>query len=430
MILLKNGQKIKQGNVLEPVDLLISQGKIVKISEHIDAQTDWQVLELSGKLVTPGFIDPHVHLREPGFTDKETIRTGARAAIRGGYTTIFAMPNVNPCPDQPEILESLSEKARQDAAIEIGFFAPLSIGEKGRELSDFKALKQAGAIGLSDDGKGLQSNGMMNEAMKLAKEADLVISAHCEDESVLYGGYIHQGAYSEKHGHKGIMRAAEDIQASRDILLAGETGAKYHICHMSTFRVVDLLELGQKWGYKVSGEVSPHHLLLTEEDLREDGRLKMNPPLRERKDQERLIQGLGEGVIKVIATDHAPHTDEEKSRGLAGSPFGITGLETSFPLLYTYLIKPGKLTLEVVVNAMTKGPAEVFSLSRGTLSEGAVADLTVIDLKKDYIIDAASHESKGHNTPFDGWRVFGKIDTVIRGGKLLLANGEFTDGVL
>lgn len=429
MILLKNGQRVQAGNSLTPIEILLDGSKILQISEHIEARPDWQVLDLKGKLVTPGFIDPHVHLREPGATDKETIRTGSRAAIKGGYTTIFAMPNVDPCPDSPDGIRDLMQRAKADSAIDIGFFAPVTKGEKGQVLTDILALKEAGAAALSDDGKGVQSNGMMAQAMKLAKEADLVISAHCEDESVLFGGYIHAGAYSEKHGHKGIIRAAEDIQAARDILLAGETGAKYHICHLSTHRAVDLLELGQKWGCRVTGEVTPHHLLLTEEDLREDGRLKMNPPLRAKIDQDRLISGLREGIISVIATDHAPHTTEEKSRGLAGSPFGVTGLETSFPLLYTYLIKPGKLTLETVVNAMTTGPAEVFSLDRGVLREGAWADLTVIDLKQDYTIDSARHESKGKNTPFDGWRVFARIDTVIKDGQVLLRDGELTDCV-
>lgn len=427
MILLKNGQMIKQDDRLVPVDILIDGKTILKIAKQIEAEAGWQVLELAGKLVTPGFIDPHVHLREPGFTNKETILTGTRAAIKGGFTTIFAMPNVDPSPDSPAGIRDLLKRAATDSPIDVGFFAPITVGEKGLELTDIPALKAAGAVALSDDGKGVQSNGMMAEAMTLAKATDLVISAHCEDESVLYGGYIHAGSYSQKHGHKGIIRAAEDIQAGRDILLAGETGAKYHICHMSSYRTVDLLELGQKWGYQVSGEVTPHHLLLTEEDLQEDGRFKMNPPLRAKQDQERLIEGLRDGVIKVIATDHAPHTAEEKSRGLAGSPFGITGLETAFPLLYTYLIKPGKVTLETVVKAMTSGPAEVFSLDQGTLEGGALADITVIDLKKHYTIDAADHESKGKNTPFDGWDVFGKVDTVIKAGKILLLDGEFIE---
>ena len=426
MILLKNGQIIQAGNHLQAMDLLIEGSQIVKISPHIEAQGEWQVLDLSGKLVTAGFIDVHVHLREPGFTDKETIKTGSRAAIRGGYTTIFAMPNVNPSPDTPDGIQDLLSRAAKDSPIDIGFFAPITMGEKGIELTDIRALKEAGAIALSDDGKGVQSNDMMLQAMKLAQATDLVISAHCEDESVLNGGYIHEGAYSQQHGHKGIMRAAEDIQAGRDILLAGETGAKYHICHMSSYRTVDLLELGRKWGCAVSGEVTPHHLLLTQDDLREDGRFKMNPPLRDRMDQDRLIQGLEAGIIEVIATDHAPHTEIEKSRGLADSPFGITGLETSFALLYTYLVKPGKISLETVINALTKGPARVFSLDKGTLQAGAVADITVIDLERDYTIESANHESKGKNTPFDQWRVFGKIETVMKAGRILLRDGEFT----
>lgn len=425
MILLKNGRLIQEGNTLMDRDILIGNGRVLTIEEAISPQEGTEVIDLKGQLVTAGFIDPHVHLREPGFTEKETIETGARAAVKGGYTTIFAMPNVTPAPDTPEKVRDLAARAERDAAIRIGWIVPITFGERGGELTDFKALKEAGAVAVSDDGKGVQSNAMMAEAMRSARENDLVLCAHCEDESILAGGYIHAGDYSLKHGHKGISRAVEDVQVARDILLAGEAGARYHICHMSTHRGVDLLKLGQDWGYRVTGEVTPHHLLLSDADLREDGRFKMNPPLRALKDRDRLIQGLKDGVIRVIATDHAPHTREEKSQGLAGSPFGITGLETAFPLLYTYLVKPGLVTLETVVNAMTRGPAEIFSLEGGVLEEGARADITVTDLKSDYVIDAEQHESKGRNTPFDGWRVFGRTELVIKDGNVIYQDGRF-----
>lgn len=422
MILLKNAKMIRRDNELATVDLLLSGDKIERIASCIEAEKNWDVLDCKGMLVTPGFIDPHVHLREPGFSHKETMVTGTRAAIKGGYTTIFAMPNVNPCPDTAERMKNMGQRA-ENLAIDVHFFAPLTLGEMGVELTDFQALKAAGAIGLSDDGKGLQSNATMARAMELAAAHDLVISAHCEDESILRGGYIHAGAYAEEHDHKGILRSCEDIQAGRDILLAGESQARYHICHMSSYRTVDLLKLGQSWGYQVSGEVTPHHLLLTQDQLKEDGNFKMNPPLREEIDRQRLIAGLKEGIIKVIATDHAPHTEEEKSHGLAQSPFGITGLETAFPLLYTYLVKPGHLSLEIVVDAMTRGPAQVFGLSSGRLEEGAPADITLIDLNRKGVIDASQHESMGRNTPFDGWQVDGAIDTVIKKGQLILKNG-------
>lgn len=425
MILLKNGRIIQEGNTLLARDILLGNDEILKIEETIHPREGTEVIDLEGQLVTAGFIDVHVHLREPGFTEKETIRTGARAATKGGYTTVFAMPNVNPTPDTPERVRDLITRAKKDSEIQIGFIAPITYGEKGQQLTDFKALKEAGAVAVSDDGKGVQSNAVMAEAMRRARDNDLVLTAHCEDESLLDGGYIHAGDYSREHGHRGISRAVEDVQVARDLILAGEIGARYHICHMSTQRGVDLLKLAKDWGYRVSGEVTPHHLLLTDEDLLEDGRYKMNPPLRSKKDRERLVQGLKDGIIQVIATDHAPHTEEEKSRGLEGSPFGITGLETAFPLLYTYLVKPGLVTLETVINAMTKGPAEIFSLEGGSLKEGAPADITVTDLQEDYLIDAGVHESKGKNTPFEGRRVFGRINLVLKDGRVIYQNGEF-----
>lgn len=426
MILLTNAKMIRRDNELISADLLLQSGKISRIASQIGPEAGWNVIDCNGMLVTPGFIDPHVHLREPGFTDKETIRTGSRAAVKGGYTTVFAMPNVSPCPDTPQRMADMVLRA-QDAPLDVRFYAPLSAGEKGEELTDFRELKETGAVALSDDGKGLQHNGMMRQAMQLARAQDLVIAAHCEDESLLNGGYIHDGLYARQHKHRGISRSVEDVQAARDLLLAHETGARYHICHMSTHRGVDLLELAQSWGARVSGEVSPHHLLLTDSDLREDGRYKMNPPLREEIDRLRLIEGLNTGVIQVIATDHAPHTSEEKSRGLAGSPFGITGLETAFPLLYTYLVKPGYITLQTLVDAMTKGPRQVFGLEAGELAEGAPADLTLTDLRDEYVIHAADHESKGRNTPFDGWRVKSRVDTVIKSGRIILQGGTILD---
>lgn len=426
MILLTNAKMIRRDNELISADLLLQSGKISRIASQIGPEAGWNVIDCNGMLVTPGFIDPHVHLREPGFTDKETIRTGSRAAVKGGYTTVFAMPNVSPCPDTPQRMADMVLRA-QDAPLDVRFYAPLSAGEKGEELTDFRELKETGAVALSDDGKGLQHNGLMRQAMQLARAQDLVIAAHCEDETLLNGGYIHDGLYARQHKHRGISRSVEDVQAARDLLLAHETGARYHICHMSTHRGVDLLELAQSWGARVSGEVSPHHLLLTDSDLREDGRYKMNPPLREEIDRLRLIEGLNTGVIQVIATDHAPHTSEEKSRGLAGSPFGITGLETAFPLLYTYLVKPGYITLQTLVDAMTKGPRQVFGLEAGELAEGAPADLTLTDLRDEYVIHAADHESKGRNTPFDGWRVKSRVDTVIKSGRIILQGGTILD---
>ncbi|PKK40106.1 Dihydroorotase [Clostridiaceae bacterium JG1575] len=422
-ILLKHAALLVAGNETQKMDVLLDEGVIQRIKPEL-SQEDAQCIDLAGRLLVPGFIDPHVHLREPGFTHKETIRTGARAAIAGGYTTIFAMPNVSPCPDTAQRMLKMRERSLKEAGIAVGFYAPITKGECGEELTDFDELKEAGAVGFSDDGKGVQDSAMMYEAMKEVARLDGVLAAHCEEERLLFGGCIHAGDYAQAKGYRGILRAVEDQQIARDLLLAHETGARYHICHMSTHRGVDLLKLAKEWGAKVSGEVTPHHLLLCDEDLREDGRWKMNPPLRSKKDQKRLLEGLQEGIIEAIATDHAPHTEEEKSRGLEDSPFGITGLETSFPLLYTHLVLPGHLTLSRLVDAMSTAPARIFSLEGGRLSLGAKADLAVIDLNARYTIDPKNHQSMGKNTPFAGWEVQGRVDWVFKDGIPLMQEGS------
>jgi dihydroorotase len=422
-ILVKNARTAK-GDELVKTDILIEDGLIASVGGDIAYEGGFEVIEAKGKLLAPGFIDVHVHLREPGFEYKETIKTGTRAAAVGGYTTIFAMPNTNPCPDNAEVLGKLIEKCRTDALIKVGFYSSITRGEKGSELVDFKEMITAGAVGFTDDGKGIQEAGLMYEAMASAREAGGIIAAHCEDESMLFGGYIHEGEYARKNGHKGIMSLVEDLQIMRDTALSEKTGAKYHICHMSTKDGVEILRRSKAKGANVTGEASPHHLLLTEMDLKEHGNWKMNPPLRSPKDRAALIQGLNDGTIDCIATDHAPHSAEEKERGLERSSFGIVGLETAFPLLYTNLVLKGELTLERLLYLMAEGPAKVFGLKQGILSPGAPADLVLIDLEDEWTIDTEKFESKGKNTPFDGWTVKSRIDTVICDGKIVNIGGN------
>lgn len=425
-ILLKNGSVITSGNETQKRDILIAGGKIEKIGSDIHPEEQCTVYDLQGKLVTPGFIDVHVHLREPGMTHKETILTGSRAALKGGYTHIFAMPNVVPMPDTPEKMEDLYSRATE-SPIRVSFYSPITVGGKGEELVDFHAMVQAGAVAFTDDGRGVQNAGIMFQAMEAAGDLDKVITAHCEENSLIRGGYIHEGRYAKEHGHKGILRSCEDVQIGRDILLAGDAGAKYHICHMSTGRGPDLLSLGKTWGYKVSGEVTPHHLLLCDMDLKEDGNYRMNPPLRDESDREKLLDSLNSGIITVIATDHAPHTPSEKSKGLERSAFGIIGTENAFSLLYTKLVKTGKTSLETVIRAMTEGPAKVFGLKEGVLEEGAAADITVMDLSVKYTVDPSSGESKSENNPFKGEEVYGKTFMVLLNGEAVLTEGEINE---
>ncbi|MBP1917829.1 dihydroorotase [Youngiibacter multivorans] len=422
-ILIKNARTAK-GDELVKTDILIEDGLIAEVGLEISADGSCEVIEANGKLLAPGFIDVHVHLREPGFEYKETIRTGTRAAAMGGYTTIFAMPNTKPCPDNEEVLGMLIDKCRTDALIKVGFYSSITMGENGSELVDFRAMMDAGAVGFTDDGKGIQEAGLMYEAMAAAKEAGGIIAAHCEDESMLFGGYVHDGEYARKNGHKGIMSLVEDLQIMRDAALSEKTGARYHICHMSTKEGVEILRRSKAKGANVSGEASPHHLLLTDMDIKEHGNWKMNPPLRSAEDMSALIEGINDGTIECIATDHAPHGAEEKERGLEKSAFGIVGLETAFPLLYTYLVLKGKLKLEKLLYLMTEGPAKLFGLKQGVLSKGAPADLVLIDLEEEWTIDTERFESKGKNTPFGGWDVKARIDTVVCDGKIVNIGGN------
>ena len=361
----------------------------------------------------PGFCDVHVHFREPGFSYKETILSGSLAAAHGGYTTVCAMPNLNPVPDSAAHLAEEEEAIRKAGDIvEVLPYGALTIGEKGREAAELEAMAPRVAA-FSDDGKGVQSESMMRSLMERTKKLGKILAAHCEDESLLHGGYIHDGAYAKAHGHKGICSESEWGPIARDLRLAKETGCAYHVCHISTKESVELIRQAKREGVDVSCETGPHYLLLDENDLREEGRFRMNPPIRSREDREALVAGLLDGTIDMIATDHAPHSAEEKSRGLVGSAFGVVGLECAFPVLYTGLVKTGVLPLERLIQLMTEAPRKRFGIPADP------EDYTVWDLAEEYVVDPAGFLSMGKATPFEGMRVLGRcIETVHRGRKV------------
>lgn len=408
MKIIKNGKILNENGDLIQKDILIENGIITQISENIQKENA-EIFDAEGKFISPGFIDVHVHLREPGGEHKETIATGSRAAAKGGYTTICPMPNTNPVPDRAERFDDLLIRIRESSVVKIRPYGSITEDSKGQKLSDFKSLKEKGAVGFTDDGVGIQEASVMYEAMQEAQRVELPIVAHCEDNSLILGGCIHSGKKAEELGMKGIPSVCESVHIARDILLAEATGAHYHICHVSTKESVRVIADGKKAGIRITAEVSPHHLVLTEEDIPSaDTNYKMNPPLRAREDQEALIKGIESGIIDCIATDHAPHTEEEKGQGMYNSPFGIVGFETAFPVLYTKFVKTGRWTLKQLVDWMTIKPAEVFNLKNiGKIAVGYTADLTIIDLNLTQKVDKHTFVSKGRNTPFHGWECTG-----------------------
>ena len=418
-ILLKGGE-IVVGARKEAGDILVREGRIESVLPGLPVAEGAEVIDLAGKTVVPAFADIHVHFREPGFTAKETIRTGSMAAARGGYTAVCAMPNLDPVPDSLETLAVEQAAIDRDAVISVLPYCSITKGRKGLELVDFKALKQH-CIAFSDDGSGVQDEAMMRRAMEAAAREDVIIAAHCEDNSLLRGGYIHDGRYCAQHGHKGICSESEWGQIARDLALCEETGCHYHVCHISTKESVELIRRAKARGVNVTCETAPHYLVLCEDDLQEDGRFKMNPPLRSAEDREALIEGLLDGTIDAIATDHAPHTAEEKSRGLAGSAMGIVGLETSFPVLYTTLVRTGRMDLERLIEAMSTSPRRIFRIG-GALEPGMPADLAILDLDNEFTIDSNTFLSKGRSTPFDGWKVRGKVLMTLKDGKAVYNN--------
>ena len=358
----------------------------------------------------PAFTDLHVHFREPGQTWKETIRSGSLAAARGGYTLVCTMPNLDPVPDSPETLAVEQAAIDRDAVIGVLPYCSITKGRKGLELVDFNALKDK-CVAFSDDGSGVQSQEMMRRAMEAAAREDVILAAHCEDNSLLRGGYIHDGRYCAQHGHKGICSESEWGQIARDLELAAETGCRYHVCHISTRESVELIRQAKKSGVRVTCETGPHYLTLCEDDLQEDGRFKMNPPLRSAGDRDALVEGLADGTIDVVATDHAPHSAEEKGRGLQGSAMGIVGLETAFPVLYTRLVKTGIIGLDRLVEVLSIAPRRIFRLPE------APQDYVEIDLDTPFIISSAGFASMGRATPFEGWEVYGLVCRTVYKGK-------------
>ncbi len=415
-IILRNGMLLTESGELGKKDIYIENGKIAEIAETISRDAD-QVVDAKGRLIAPGFIDLHVHLREPGGEHKETIATGTMAAARGGFTTVAAMPNTRPVPDTKEQLEWLNKRIEETAAVRVLPYASITVRELGEELTNFAELKEAGAFAFTDDGVGVQSAGMMLEAMKTAAKLNMAIVAHCEDNTLINGGCVHEGSFSRKYGLKGIPSVCESVHIARDVLLAEAAGCHYHVCHISTEGSVRAVRDAKKAGIKVTAEVTPHHLLLTDEDIPgPDPNYKMNPPLRGEKDRQALIEGLLDGTIDFIATDHAPHTEEEKAKGMELAPFGIVGLETAFQLLYTHFVEKGILTLKQLVDFLTVKPAETFGLDLGRLEPGKEADLVVIDLEKSEKIDPENFLSKGKNTPFAGWDCKGwPVLTMVKG---------------
>ncbi len=373
------------------------------------SEDEYQQLNTPDHAIFPGFTDVHVHFREPGFSYKETILSGSKSAAAGGYTDVCTMPNLSPVSDSLEHLRLQQDIIDRDAVIGVHPYGAITIGELGRELVNMEAMAPY-IIAFSDDGKGVQDRGIMREAMGRAKALNKLIVAHCEDETLLTGGCIHEGEYAKAHGHRGISSESEWKQVERDVELAGETGCSYHVCHVSTKESVEIIREAQKSGVDVTGETAPHYLILTDMDLREDGRFKMNPPIRSKADREALIEGINDGTLGMLITDHAPHSPEEKSKGLAGSPFGIVGLETAFPLVYTYLIEKGIVTMDRAIEDLTVAPRKRFGLPTNK-------DFTIFNIKDEYEINPEEFKTKGRATPFAGWQVKGRCMMTVRNGE-------------
>ena len=399
-----------------PSDVEVSGGIVSKLGSDISHSEGIPVFNFNNCFVVPGLVDVHVHLREPGFSYKETIATGTAAAARGGYTAVCAMPNLNPVPDSPAHLNVELEAIRRDARVRVYPYAALTVGEKGAEMADIFGTA-ADAIAYSDDGRGVQSEALMLKCMSAVAGMGKILAAHCEVDELLHGGYIHDGEYARAHGHRGICSESEWREVERDLRLARETGCKFHVCHVSTKESVELIREAKRLGVDVTAETAPHYLLLTDADLQEDGRFKMNPPLRGEADRAALIEGLLDGTIDMIATDHAPHTPEEKSRGLEKSPMGVVGLECAFPVLYTGLVKKGVITLEKLIELMSTAPARRFGIPGGSIEVGKPADLAVFDTDAQYTIDPQQFASMGRATPFEGWQVEGKCLMTVCAGR-------------
>ena len=423
---------IRGGHLVDPAagrdgifDILVKDGVVAELAEWNNQEAPvWQdnadeIIDASGKYVMPGFIDLHVHLREPGLEYKETIATGAMAAAAGGFTSVCPMPNTKPSTDTPEKITALLEKAKQDAKIHILPIGAISIGQEGKVLADIKGMAKAGAVAFSEDGKSVMNSALYAEGLKLAAEAGVPVFAHCEDIDLVRGGVMNAGKRAEELGLPGITNAVEDIITARDIFLARETGVKLHLCHCSTKDSVKMIAMAKAEGLPVSGETGPHYFTMIDEEIPEDwGNYKMNPPLRGKADKEALIKALQDNVLEAIATDHAPHSKEEKEQSMLKSPFGIVGSETAYALTVTELVRTGKLTMTQLVERMSASPAKILGINKGSLQVGMPADITIADTDTAWSIDPEKFYSKGKNTPFAGKEVYGKIYYTIADGKI------------
>lgn len=422
---------IQNGRVLDPAsgkdgiyNVMVEDGIITAVDSCVTEDAD-EVIDATGKYVMPGLVDLHVHFREPGFEYKETIKTGSMAAARGGVTTVLPMPNTKPVIDSVEMVEKVNEIIKKDAVVNVLQVASVTLGQEGITPVDVEALHDAGVVAISEDGKSVMNAEVYREAMKACADCGMVVLAHCEDRNMVNGGALNQSSKSEELGVKGISNAVEDVIVARDILLAKETGCKLHLCHCSTKDSVKMIKAAREDGILVSGEVCPHHFTLCDEDIPCDNAdYKMNPPLRSREDVEALKEGLKEGIMEAISTDHAPHSEEEKKKPIANAPFGITGLETSLCLTYTELVLGGVLTPMQMVERMSYAPAKIIGIDRGTLLPGAVADITVMDPECEFVIDRKDFVSMGHNTPFDGRKVKGKVMLTMVGGKIVYKEND------
>lgn len=435
-ILIKNGRVINPATQMdETADVLVENGTVAKIAKGIKAECDREI-DAKGCFVMPGFIDMHVHLRDPGFEQKETIETGCKAAAHGGFTTILAMPNTKPVVDNPDVVNYVHNKAKMVGAVNVLQVGAVTKGQKGKELSDIEGMVKAGIPAISEDGKSVMNAQLYREGMELAEKYDIVVLAHCEDINLVNGGVMNADENAEKLGVKGITNSVEDIIIARDIMLSRDTGVKLHLCHCSTKDSVSLVKYAKTEGIRVTAEVCPHHFTLTSDDIKKiepkmdpkkkvaidadaDTNYKMNPPLRSREDVQALKEGLRDNVMDVIATDHAPHTFADKNTSMKKAPFGIVGLETAASLTYTELVAGGYLTPMQMAEKMSYNPAKIIGLDKGDIAPGKVADIVIFDPKKKYTIDKSTFASKGRNTPFDGRNVTGKVRTTIVGGQIV-----------
>ena len=415
-IILKGGTVVRGGES-KVADVAIKGSCVECIAAEIVPTEGDVVVDCRGRIVVAGLVDLHVHLREPGFSKKETIATGTMAAAHGGFTTVCSMPNLAPAPDSVENLKVQQDIIERDAVVKVLPYATITRQRYGRELVDFEALAPMVA-GFSDDGSGVQNEDIMREAMAEVAKCDAIIAAHCEVDALLRKGYIHDGEYAAQHGHRGICSESEWAQIERDIELAREADCRYHVCHISTKESVALIRQAKREGVKITCETGPHYLTMCDMDLQEDGRFKMNPPIRSAADRDALIRGLQDGTIDVVATDHAPHTADEKSRGLELSAMGVVGLETSFAVIYTHLVRKGVISLEKAIDVMSEAPRRIFGLGEA-LKEGAAADIAVFDLEKEWNVNPEEFKSMGHATPFEGWHLWGECCLTLVDGKIV-----------